>query len=251
VADLSITKTADIATYSPGDNITYTIEVTNSGPDNASGFDITDNVPADITGLTVDSCVVTGTASCGTDNTVGNAVSFTGASIDAGGGNRITITLSGQVDFGVSGTISNTAAIVIPGGATFTDPDGSNNSSTETVTPSSIFCTLSGGSITVPDGGCFLVRGVTNPSHNGHLYTITNATSSLDFSWNGLGENQTSGSCGAQSATLDPGNTLNNIAVRKVSIFGLEWTTLTISNSSGGSIDIDITESSWDTGGCS
>ena len=255
-ADLAITKTAGSANYIPGGGITFTIEVTNSdsgNPGNASGFNITDNVPAAITGLTV-SCAVTGTASCGTNNTSGNSVSFTGASINWGVGNRITITLSGTVASGASGTISNTANIVIPSGAPFTDPNGSNNSSGVTVNPAvSFFCTLSGGSITVPNGGCFLVRGVINPSHNGHLYTITNthATSSLTFTWNGLGENQTSGTCGSQNTTLGSGNTLNNIAVQKVSIFGLEFTTLTIGNSSGGPIIINVTESVWDTGGCS
>jgi len=51
-----------------------------------------------------------------------------------------------------------------------------------------------------------------------------------------------------QNTTLGPGNTLNNIAVRKYSIFGLEFTWLEINNSSGGPIIINVTESPWDSG---
>ncbi len=134
-ADLSISKTDGSTTYTPGTGITYTIEVTNLGPDSASGFNITDSVPAAITGLTIDSCTTSGTASCGSSSLVGNTVSFTGASINAGGANKITITLSGTVGLGTTGTLSNTANIVIPGGASFTDPDTVNNSSTDQDSP--------------------------------------------------------------------------------------------------------------------
>jgi uncharacterized repeat protein (TIGR01451 family) len=130
-ADLGITKDDGSATYTPGAGISYTIIVTNTGPDNAPGFDITDNVPAAITGLTI-TCVPVGTASCGTDGTVGNNVSFTNASLDAGVGNQLTITISGTVDVATTGNLSNTVNIVIPVGASFVDPDLSNNSATDT-----------------------------------------------------------------------------------------------------------------------
>ena len=130
-ADLSISKDDGSATYTPGAGISYTIIVTNAGPDNASGFDITDNVPAAITGLTI-TCTPVGGASCGTDGTVGNNMSFTNASLDAGPGNQITITISGTVNMGTTGDLSNTVNIVIPIGAGFIDPDLTNNSATDT-----------------------------------------------------------------------------------------------------------------------
>ncbi len=137
-ADLAITKTDSATTYAPNSGITYTIEVTNLGPDDASGFNITDTVPPEITISSV-SCATsgTGTASCGTDNTVGNAIVFTGAAIDFVGGNKITITVIGTTgDKSNTGTLANTANIVIPGGTPFADPDiATNNSATDNNLP--------------------------------------------------------------------------------------------------------------------
>jgi len=137
-ADLLITNTDSSSTYAPNAGITYTIEVINLGPDNASGFDITDAIPAEITISSV-SCATsgTGTVSCGTDDTVGNAVAFSGASIDFVGGNKITITVTGTTgDKSNTGTLANKADIVIPSGAPFTDPDTvTNNSATDSNSP--------------------------------------------------------------------------------------------------------------------
>jgi len=140
-ADLAISKTDGVTTYAPspsvGSAITYIIEIINLGPDDASGFNIEDIVPSDIAVSSV-SCVTSGTgaADCGTDNTVGNAITFTGASIDFVGGNKITLTIAGTVNSSTTGSLSNTAKIVIPGTAPFTDPDTvTNNSATDTDSP--------------------------------------------------------------------------------------------------------------------
>jgi uncharacterized repeat protein (TIGR01451 family) len=162
-ANLDISKVAS----PPGSGNFYTIVVTNSGPDNASGFNITDNVPAAVTGVTIN-CTVTGTADCGTDASSGNSVSFTGASLDAGATNQITITITGTIGAGTVGRVVNTASVVIPGGAGFSDPDATNNNSTEAEpdagSPDGGILPLPANSVLIIDLGTpIVVSGVPDP----------------------------------------------------------------------------------------
>ncbi|HEX4945599.1 MAG TPA: hypothetical protein VFZ34_02900 [Blastocatellia bacterium] len=129
--DLAITKTDGSLTYTPGNPISYTIEVTNAGPSNATGASISDAVPAAITGTTVN-CVASGTASCGTNASAGNNISFTGVSIAAGAANFLTLTVSGTVSAGTTGNLVNSAIVVAGSGQTDTVPG--NNSATDTDT---------------------------------------------------------------------------------------------------------------------
>jgi uncharacterized repeat protein (TIGR01451 family) len=48
-ADLMLAKTVDIATPAAGDTITYTIVLTNNGPDGATGVVVTDSIPSGVT----------------------------------------------------------------------------------------------------------------------------------------------------------------------------------------------------------
>jgi uncharacterized repeat protein (TIGR01451 family) len=125
---LTITKTDGQASYVPGAAIAYTVTVTNAGPANASGIAVTDNVPASITGVMVN-CVAAGSASCGTNATAGNNVSFTGGSIAAGAGNQLTLTIQGIVDASTTGALTNTAAVVL--GPSQTDSIPSDNQATD------------------------------------------------------------------------------------------------------------------------
>ncbi len=133
--DLAITKTDGSATYTAGNPISYSIVVSNAGPLNATGASVTDTVPAAITGVTT-GCVATGTASCGTNASAGNNVSFTGVNINAGAGNFITITVSGTVNPATTGNLENTATVVP--GAGQVDPNPENNSATDVSTPAPV-----------------------------------------------------------------------------------------------------------------
>ncbi|MBB2149313.1 T9SS type B sorting domain-containing protein [Pedobacter gandavensis] len=104
---ITITKTGP-ATISAGSNITYVIEVGNTGLSNAKGTLITDNVPAEITNVKWTTNTA-GTAAVTTGATgTGNVLAVTG-DIASGAANKITITVTGTVNGGFAGTLSNIA----------------------------------------------------------------------------------------------------------------------------------------------
>ena len=160
--DLAITKTDGQTTYVPGTPITYTIAVTNAGPSHAGSFNITDQVPAAITGVTA-ACAVTGTGGCGTNASSGNAVSFTNASLAPGAGNVLTITISGTVSSGASGTLANTATVAAAGA---TDTNPANDSATDTSSPgtsqANLGITKTGPASVLPGGSLTYTLTVSN-----------------------------------------------------------------------------------------
>src|SRR6185295_14904007 len=119
--DLAVVKDDGHATYVPGTPISYTVTVTNAGPSTATGFSLTDTVPAAITGVTVN-CAVTGTGDCGTNGSAGNSVSFTDSNLAPGAANALTLTVSGTVSPSATGILVNTAAVTAGAGSTDTNP---------------------------------------------------------------------------------------------------------------------------------
>jgi uncharacterized repeat protein (TIGR01451 family) len=117
VADIAVTKTANKHEPAVGSMVSFTVTVTNKGPDDATQLVIHDALPA---GLTFD----TATPSAGTYNvtsgdwTIGNLAH----------GASVTLHISAQVVD--SGTIDNTAAV---SGLLQRDPDHSNDSATATI----------------------------------------------------------------------------------------------------------------------
>jgi uncharacterized repeat protein (TIGR01451 family) len=126
IADLSITKTDSPDPVTTGNDLTYTVTVTNHGPDTATSVTVTDNLP---TGTTFVSCSSTGGGVCG-----GSGNNRTVAFASLASGESETITFVANVNCSVAdGTgISNTATV-----SAFTpDPDLSNNSATVATTAS-------------------------------------------------------------------------------------------------------------------
>ncbi|HEY9808007.1 MAG TPA: DUF11 domain-containing protein [Halomicronema sp.] len=112
-ADLSLRKTANVANPRLGDTIVYTLTLTNSGPQNATGVQVTDRLPA---GLTFISASGTYDSATGVW-TVGNVAS---------GG---TATLTIQARKTAEGPVTNTAQV---SASDQPDPDstvGNNNPS--------------------------------------------------------------------------------------------------------------------------
>ncbi|TKC02759.1 beta strand repeat-containing protein, partial [Pedobacter frigoris] len=94
---------------SAGQRVTYTVTAGNNGPSNANNLSISDAVPAGLTGVSW-TAVPEGNAAVTTGSSgTGNSVMVKG-NIAAGAGNRIVITISGDVpSSGLPGTLSNTA----------------------------------------------------------------------------------------------------------------------------------------------
>lgn len=115
-ADLSITKTDDADPVTVGDQVTYTLTAANDGPQDATGVTITDTLPASVTFVS---------ASGGCTEASGTVTCDVGALADNASAERqITVTTNSV------GEVSNTASV----DGNEEDPDGSDNSDTETTT---------------------------------------------------------------------------------------------------------------------
>jgi uncharacterized repeat protein (TIGR01451 family) len=137
-ANLAITKTDGQTTAMPGQIVTYTIVVTNSGPDPVMWATVTDNLPASLTGAAW-TCAPAGGGSCGA-----GASGNINDTVNLPMGATVTYTLTGTVSANPV-TLTNTATITAPGGVT--DPNLSNNSATDT---DALLCFGEG--VIVPDG---------------------------------------------------------------------------------------------------
>ncbi|MFT3893328.1 MAG: SdrD B-like domain-containing protein [Anaerolineales bacterium] len=125
-ADLGITKTDNSATYIPGTAIGYTVVVTNSGPNTATGATVADTIPGNITGATW-TCAASAGATC---TASGNGNINDTVTIPSGG--SLTYTVIGVVSSAATGNLSNAAAVTVPAGTT--DPVPGNNTATDTDT---------------------------------------------------------------------------------------------------------------------
>jgi uncharacterized repeat protein (TIGR01451 family) len=128
-ADLSITNTDGRTTVSQGDTLTYTITVSNNGPDAVSGATVTDNFPA---GLTVNtwSCAASAGSSC----TASGTGSGRGGVVNLPVGGTATFTATATVGAQATGSLANIASVGITGTATplgIIDPVSANNSATD------------------------------------------------------------------------------------------------------------------------
>lgn len=123
-ANLSITKTADSPTFTPGQQITFTITVTNNGPNDATGVVVTDVLPAGTTFVSATGpCTGTTTIVCTYPTLVNGA----------------TETISLVVTANGSAPITNTATVTAVEG----DPNPTNNTAAAAISPFVMIPTLS------------------------------------------------------------------------------------------------------------
>jgi uncharacterized repeat protein (TIGR01451 family) len=125
-ADLSITKTASPDPVTTGDDLTYTVTVTNNGPDPATSVVVTDNLPAETTFV---SCSSTGEGVCGGS---GNNRTVTFPLLPSGQSETITFVANVNCSVADGTVISNTATV----SSSTPDPNSNNDSSTATTTAS-------------------------------------------------------------------------------------------------------------------
>ena len=125
-ADLSITKTASPDPVTTGDDLTYTVTVTNNGPDPATSVVVTDDLPAETTFV---SCSSTGEGVCGGS---GNNRTVTFPLLPSGQSETITFVANVNCSVADGTVISNTATV----SSSTPDPNSNNDSSTATTTAS-------------------------------------------------------------------------------------------------------------------
>ncbi len=133
-ADLAITKTDGVTSYTPGGTLTYTIVVSNAGPSIATGAIVTDNKPTQVAQWTWVCSGVTGGAT-GCDGVTNTAANFSDT-INLPAGSSITYTVTTTTSSSATGNLVNTASVAVPGGTT--DPTPGNNSATDTDTPNPV-----------------------------------------------------------------------------------------------------------------
>ena len=127
IADFTISKIVDNNTPSPGDTVTYTITVTNNGPQNSKAH-FFDTLPSGLTYLSKSTC-----------SKVGNGID---CKKWLNAGNISIVTLKAIVDAGASGSIINTATVEKDntnsnGEKTF-ESDLANNNDSATITVASV-----------------------------------------------------------------------------------------------------------------
>ncbi len=129
--DLEISKTDNVTSVDPGDQVTYIITVENNGPSSVTGAQVVDNFPSDLTNISF--------TSTATGGATGNTTSGTGNLAQT-----LTMPANSSVTYTVTATVSaTTAATSITNTATVTAPTGvtegnlANNTATDvdTVVP--------------------------------------------------------------------------------------------------------------------
>ncbi|WP_148273220.1 Ig-like domain-containing protein [Stigmatella aurantiaca] len=125
-SDLAITVTDGQTSVEQGAPLTYTLTVTNNGPNAVSGAAVTDTFPSALTGV---SWTCAPASACSVASGTGNLAEVL-LSLPSGG--SATFTVTGTVSPTATGTLSNTATVASP--ASNTDPTPANNTATDTTT---------------------------------------------------------------------------------------------------------------------
>lgn len=118
-ADLSVTKTDSLDPVIIGENLSYTVTVTNNGPADATNVTLTDTLPAGV-------IFISATPSQGSCSEAGGVVTCNLGTLVNGDITTVDI----EVAPTAPGTITNTATVT----ATEADPNPDNNTDTESTT---------------------------------------------------------------------------------------------------------------------
>jgi hypothetical protein len=164
LVNLGITKTDGNTTYVSGSNQTYTVVVTNAGPNPANGATVIDNAPAG-TSITSWTASFSGGAT-GTASGSGNINQL----VNIPNGGSITYSIVLAIPCSFSGSLSNTATVSAPSGTT--DTNTANNSATDTDTQTNV---LVANITSTPSPIC--VNALGN-------FTAANAGTGATYAWN-------------------------------------------------------------------
>jgi len=151
-ADLAVSKDDGKTTVVAGSSNTYTITVTNNGPEAVSSLTLTDTATASLLNPVF-------TPATGTYNPATGA--WTGLSL--GSGQSVTMTMTATLSPAAVGTVTNTASVSPPAGVS--DPTPSNNTVTDTdsvVVQADVSVTKTGPGVLTPPTGVTWRITVTN-----------------------------------------------------------------------------------------
>jgi uncharacterized repeat protein (TIGR01451 family) len=118
-SDISVSKSDSPDPVTVGNNLTYTITVTNNGPDTATGITLTDILSSSVTYIST-------TSTQGSYTKSGNTVTCNIGTLSNGASATVTIVVTPTT----SGTITNSASVT----CSETDSNTSNNTATATTT---------------------------------------------------------------------------------------------------------------------
>ncbi|MBI4998621.1 MAG: DUF11 domain-containing protein [Rhodocyclales bacterium] len=161
-ANLAVTKTDNLATVTAGAAISYTIVVSNAGPDPVIGATVSDTLPAALVNASW-TCAASAGSICGAASGSGSIAT----TADLASAGTATFTVNATVSAGATGTLTNTASVAVPVG--MVDPDAANNSATDsdTIQPAVsvvAYFTTTGTTTSAP------VTGVAGPNDDADIY---------------------------------------------------------------------------------
>lgn len=224
-ADLSISKSSAPKPYVAGSAMTYTIIVTNHGPNAAVGARVTDTLPAALSAFAWTCSAAGGGALCGTPGPVTGNID---ALVDLPVGTQAIFTVTGTVPGGTTGTLTNTATVAAPTG--ITDPILGNNTSTDinpVATQADLAITKTSSPKPYAAGSAMTYTiTVTNKGPS----TVTGATVSDTIPSGLTGVTWTSSTTGTASATSGGTGSGNNLAA-----------TVNITSGAGNSVIFSVT----------
>lgn len=173
-ANVSVNKTGATSLVA-GTNLTYTLAVSNAGPDTAAGVTVNDTLPASVTFVSV----TPSQGSCPTQPAPGSTGTVSCALGSLSSGANATIALVVHVPAAGTGfIIDNTATVT----ATTTDPASGNNSSTASTTVTATSIT---GRVTQVDG-VTPIAGARVETQNGPTFASVQTNSSGQYAFGGL-----------------------------------------------------------------
>ncbi|MEI6403994.1 MAG: DUF11 domain-containing protein, partial [Actinomycetota bacterium] len=122
VADLAIVKTSGTTTYTPGTAQTYTITVTNVGPNAVTGARVQDTIPALVSGASWTAVFANGSGMASGSGNINELINL-------GVGGTAVYTVIMNIPSTATAVLTNTATVTPPPNRT--DPNPSNNTSTD------------------------------------------------------------------------------------------------------------------------
>jgi uncharacterized repeat protein (TIGR01451 family) len=125
-AEMSISKTDGVDAVTAGGPVTYTLTVTNGGPQAVVGAAVTDAFPASLSAVTW-TCAASGGSSCPASGS-GNI----NATVNVAVGGAVTFTAYGTVSLNATGMLANTATVTVP--SSVIEINTGDNSATDTDT---------------------------------------------------------------------------------------------------------------------